>query len=454
MKNPAGARIPPFSFRWPLYILLGVLYLGFLLWTLSTVPFHPDESTYIYMSSDLDRILLQGPFSVCWTAENKPDRLQILRVSDCPLNRYTIGVARLVAGLPALVSSWAWEASWDQNLKQGEVPSAGLLLAARIPQALLLFLAVLLMARIGWQLGGEVGAVSAAVLLAVNSQVLLHARRAMAEAGLLFGMVLVIAVVLEQKDSAGKIFRAVIFPLMAGASLALAASAKYSALLVAPPALAGMFLLEEGALPREKIFRGMARFDVMALSFLLVFLALNPVYWCHPLPTLSAAISQRQNLVATQVAALRSAAPGLVLDSLPLRLLAVPYQLFFAAPAFWDIPNYAQITAASERAYLSNPLNSLTSGGALSLLWCILSLYGLALAIRRGARRGGDGRMRIAVIWFVSVLGGILIGVPILWQRYYLPLVPVFVVFASIAVSTIVKGLILRLRLSQSFPLE
>jgi 4-amino-4-deoxy-L-arabinose transferase-like glycosyltransferase len=425
----------PFPLKRILYPLLGIFYLGFLLGTLSSVPFHPDEATYIYMSRDLDRILAARPVSICWNPARPTDPLQVERERDAPLTRYTIGIARALAGITATTSNWNWTADWTQNLLQGAVPSNALLLAARLPQALLLFLTVLLMARLGWHLGGEAGAVSAAALLAFNSQILLHARRAMSEGALVFGMVLVMVVVLDMKGRRSPLVRGIIFPLLAGVALAIAASAKYSGLLVAPPALAGMFLGDRDAPLRKTVLRGMARSGVMALGFLLVFLAINPVYWCHPLAALSAAIAQRQSLLAAQVNALRTAAPGLVLDSFPLRLLAVPYQLFIAPLAFWDIPNYAQITAASEYSYLSNPINTITSGGILPPAWCVLSLAGLALVVARGVRRGSDGRLRVLGVWFLSVLAGILAGVPILWQRYYLPLIPVCAALSAVAVA-------------------
>ncbi len=444
MKDPARGAGRVFTLKRIFYSLLGTLYLGFLFITLRAVPFHPDEATYIYMSRDLDRILAAGPCAVCWIAGNESDPLQVERERDGPLTRYTIGTSRLVAGLPATVSNWNWSLDWNQNLERGAVPSGGLLLAARIPQALLLFLAVLLMARIGWKLGGEAGAVSAALLLALNSQILLHARRAMSEAGLLFGMILVIAVVLERKESVKGIARRIPYPLLAGAALAIATTAKYSGLLMAPVALAGMFLGRPDDSLREKIRRGIVRSAVLAFGFLLVFLALNPVYGCHPIATLSAVIAQRQSLLAAQIDALRVAAPGSVMDSFPLRLLAIPYQLFLAPLAFWDVPNYATFTAASQQSYLSNPLNGLTSGGILPLLWLILSLGGLGLALLRGARRGGDVRLRILIIWFLSVFGGIVVGVPILWQRYYLPLIPVCAALSAVAIAAIAKDVTRR----------
>jgi 4-amino-4-deoxy-L-arabinose transferase-like glycosyltransferase len=418
--------------------LEAVLYLVFLLATFSSIPFHPDEATYIYMSRDLDRIFTLGPSSVCWRAGNGSDPLQTERERDCPLARYTIGFARWTGGVSATVSNWDWNRGWDQNFKQGAVPADDLLILSRVPQALLLFLAVLLISRIGWRLGGGAGAISAAVFFGLNSQVLLHDRRAMAEAALLFGMILTITVLMEQKRDAGRMFRMLWLPLMAGAALALATLAKYSGLLLAPVALTGMFFATGERSPRKLLLRGVVRSAVMILGFLAIFLAFNPVFWCDPAGTLSAVITERQRLLGEQLTALRSAAPGLVLDSLPLRLLGVLYESFFAPPAFWDIPNYAKITAAAESAYLAQPLNALTGGGVLSFLFAVLFLYGLGVVIARGLKRGMDSSVWIATIWFLSVFAGIIAEVPILWQRYYLPLLPAAAALSAIAVGAII----------------
>src|SRR5436190_22554796 len=37
---------------------------AFIMWGAPRVPFHPDESTYLYMSQDFDRLIFQGPASV------------------------------------------------------------------------------------------------------------------------------------------------------------------------------------------------------------------------------------------------------------------------------------------------------------------------------------------------------------------------------------------------------
>jgi 4-amino-4-deoxy-L-arabinose transferase-like glycosyltransferase len=437
-KGRRAVRLLPAAF----WLVAAVPYLGFLLATLPAVPFHPDESTYIYMSFDLDRILADGPLSVCWRASSAGDPLQAERERDCPLARYAIAIGRRTGGRPALAAKWDWSATWTENQIRGALPSDALLLAARIPQAILLFLAVLLMARIGWRLGRGTGAVSAALLFGLNSQVLLHARRAMAESALLFGMILVAAVVLEFRGARAARQRTAAAPLSAGAALAVAALAKYSGLLMAPVALAGMFLvpqaeregLPEG--PRRRFLTGLLRGGVMVLAFGAVFLALNPVFWCDPAGAAAGAVSERNRLLGEQVAALKIAAPGSVLAAPGLRMLAVPYELFIAPPAFWDIPNYAAQTAAAERAYLSLPIHALTAGGILAALFAVLSLAGAALAIVRAVRKK-DPDVLLLLVWGASVLGGIWIGVPILWQRYYLPLIPVCCLFAALALGEI-----------------
>jgi 4-amino-4-deoxy-L-arabinose transferase-like glycosyltransferase len=416
------------------------VYLVFLLTTLPSVPFHPDEATYIYMSRDLERILRSGPLSVCWRPGGGSDPLQLERERDCPLARYAIGLARIVGGLPATSADWDWSADWESNLAQGAVPSDSLLLLARIPQTLLLFLTVLLTARIGWKLGGGPGALAAAALFGLNSEVLLHARRAMSESALLFGMILTVAVVLEQKRDAGRWIRGLGFPLLAGAALGVAALAKYSGLLAAPAALAGMFLYTGERSPRKVMLRGLARSGVMLLAFLAVFLAFNPVFWCDPLGTLSAVVGERQRLLALQVLTLRTAAPASVLDTLPQRLLGVFFELFFSPLAIWDVPNYAAATAAAEQAYLASPLNTLTAGGIFGAASVVLVFGGLILAVIRIFRRKNAAAWAVVMIWAGSVLGGILVGVPILWQRYYLPLIPICAVLGAIAISTMVKG--------------
>ena len=59
----------------------------------------------------------------------------------------------------------------------------------------------------------------------------------------------------------------------------------------------------------------------------------------------------------------------------------------------------------------------------------------------RFLRRGSDTAWLLALIWFLCVFFGIVAGVPILWQRYYLPLIPAGAALSAGAVGAIVAKL-------------
>jgi 4-amino-4-deoxy-L-arabinose transferase-like glycosyltransferase len=206
---------------------------------------------------------------------------------------------------------------------------------------------------------------------------------------------------------------------------------------MAPVAITAMFLGYRGKPLQGVVKQGLARSGILGVGFLAGFLFLNPVYWCNPLSTLAAVIAARKSLLSAQLETLRIAAPGLVLDSFPSRLLAIPYQLFFAPLAFWDVPTYQQATAASEHAYAAIPIHGLSSGTVFSSLWCGLILAGLGLAVRRSVQRVADSRVQILAVWFITVWVGHTIVVPILWQRYYLPFIPIGAALSALAIAAL-----------------
>ena len=102
---------------------------------LAGVPFHPDESTQLFMSSDLNT-LFSRPADLFWSTANEQDARQIYRELDAPLARYLIGVGRTIASLPALPVDWDWSKSWEENQTAGALPDARLLLVGRLSVAL------------------------------------------------------------------------------------------------------------------------------------------------------------------------------------------------------------------------------------------------------------------------------------------------------------------------------
>ena len=74
-----------------------VLYSLFLLWGVQKVPFHPDESSLLYQSRDLEAYL-HGPRALAWDASKLDDADQVYRLLNAPLTKYLLGLSRQLIG--------------------------------------------------------------------------------------------------------------------------------------------------------------------------------------------------------------------------------------------------------------------------------------------------------------------------------------------------------------------
>ena len=94
---------------WGALWLLWGGYAAALLVTLPAVPFHPDESTHLYLSRDFDLLFRQRePAAVTWQAADAPPDVRRYRLLEAPLSRYLIGLSRALTGQPALTTSTDW----------------------------------------------------------------------------------------------------------------------------------------------------------------------------------------------------------------------------------------------------------------------------------------------------------------------------------------------------------
>jgi hypothetical protein len=171
------------------FIILLTLLSFYYFWGIKFVPFHPDESTYIYMSSDFDALFIDVS-SLFWQADREDDARQNYRELDAPITRYLIGLGRTLIGHQALSVDWDWGKSWDENILAGAYPDSDLLRVSRLSIALFLPLTLTLMYSIGKHIQGRSLGLLSALLLGTNAVVLLHGRRAMTEGPLLLGVTL------------------------------------------------------------------------------------------------------------------------------------------------------------------------------------------------------------------------------------------------------------------------
>ena len=432
-------------FRPSVPVLLLILALsGFYFAGLAHVPFHPDEATYLYMSADFDT-LLSDPLALAWQPGQSADadpRVRY-RAVDGPLLRFAIGAVRRLARLPALPVDWDWSATYTENQARGALPTAGLLLAGRLAAALLYPACLRLIYLAGRDLGGETAGWLACLLLGTDALVLLHTRRAMAEGPLLFGVCLAIWALLRAHPR----------PALLAGSGALALSAKLSAAALLPalglaalrldalfppggPGKAGRLSIRiRGAVLSGSLFVAVCA----GLTF-----ALNPFYWRQPLPAFQAGWTARQTLLARQVAEFQHADPNQVLSSPPVRVLAMAAHLFILPPVVQDVGNYTAALQESSNRYLAAPLNDFARGLVFGGLRLTLSLAGFGL-LTVGSRKVAP-ILRRKRAWFIlaglSLAAGLLISVPLPFQRYWLPLVP----FTSICTALGLSGLLRRVR--------
>jgi hypothetical protein len=405
-----------------LLALIG-LFTAFYLWGVEAVPFHPDESTYLYMSSDLET-LFKAPTSMIWQPENEGDRRQHYRVIDAPLTRYLLGGGRILAGQPALAADWDWGKSWAENQEAGALPENALLKTGRVTVILVLPVSLLLIFLIGRAISGRYTGLLAVILLGLNALALLHNRRAMAESTLTVAILFAIWSFTQAERR----------PWLAGLAMALAFNAKHSALALLPVGLLAACWIPRSMDNRlHRSIRGGAAF---LLIFGLVTFALNPYLWRDPLEALQATWSARQDLLASQLSHTARLAPTQILVTPMERAAALLANVYYTPLSFSEVGNYIENTAPSEQVYRAMPLHTLFRGLVGGTLLLVLTITGMlhgALMVRRP----NQDRQRALVITLLATvmqITALVITIPLPWQRYSIPLLPFASLWAAYAI--------------------
>lgn len=387
----------------------------------ANVPFHPDESTNIFMSADFET-LFTDPLSLAWQPEN-PSPHQLLRLLDAPLARYLVGAGRSIAGLQPTRADWNWSKSWAENQAAGALPGPKLLTTARLGPAALFPFSLFLVYFAGKRLGGRGLGLVAGIFFASNALILLHTRRAMAESGLIFTICLFLAclVVFQKKTW------------LIAIPAALAFCAKHSTLPLAAVGLLAVLLYE---LPKPKWLRLGINLGSFILIWVTIVFAFNPILWKDPFGALNAAISARQTLQNAQTEAFNGALPDAVLRSPEQVILSLIANQFIVPPAISDVGNYADQIRVSADHYLENPLHQLARGLVFGGLMLALALLGFLFAIMRMFRPIAGSRLP----WLLINLAGLLqffalaVTITLPFQRYVLPITPFVCLWTGLCV--------------------
>lgn len=137
--------------------LLAIGFVGLYLFDLSSAPFFPDESSYIFMSRDFVTAFLKGdPSALMWQPGESLTREMRYRLRDGAVPRDLIGLSLWLHGYSAadVNADWAWDQPWQANVLNRQIPQPGVLRASRVPSAVLAALTAVLIFWIGASMRG------------------------------------------------------------------------------------------------------------------------------------------------------------------------------------------------------------------------------------------------------------------------------------------------------------
>jgi hypothetical protein len=390
----------------PLSVL--ILYMAFFFSTILLVPFHPDESTQIYMSHDID-VLFTTPGKLFFRPESTLTPEQRYRLIDAPLPRTIIGISRGIFHLPLQKSDWNWSLSWEENNANGALPNNFMLFNARLSLAVfvplgLVFFYLILKGFVNWPISLLI-----TIVLGMNAIFLVHTRRSMAE-GVSFCFYFIVLFLIIRKPN-----KAFLIGLLAG----LAFQAKQTTL---PILLVPVIVWITCGIKSLKYKRIILRVLIYCGAIFLTYYVLNPIAWKDPFHVALLQIQNRLAFSQVQSVEYLALASPLAVTTLPSRFAAWLANTFFAAPAFYDIGNYSKELAIEINKYDSIFLNNLFTGWFSGVVVLFLGLFGILFSILKGKTLIISGNRTLLILFITSLLQTIFVNffLPITFQRYFL----------------------------------
>ncbi len=385
-----------------------LIYLILFFATMSSVPFHPDEATQIYMSRDL-KILFSSPKQLNYQFEQDLSSIQRYRLIDAPLPRTIIGIAYAITNTEQINSDWNWSRSWEENTENGALPSNQKLLIARLSLGLFvplgLFLFYLIFKNVSnWQISLFV-----TVLLGLNSLFLVHTRRAMAE-GLAFTLYMAALYLMIHKPKSA---------LLIGILSGLAIQSKQTSL---PLLLFPLLYWVMYGIVHKGYFEMTRKVVFFLGSVLVIHYLLNPVIWMDPLRLTILQFQTRLAFSQNQATEYLALSSPLAVSGFISRFTAWLANTFFATAAYFDVGNYAIDLSSQIALYKSLIFHRLINGWFSGVIILILNLFGMILSLNKPVVNNITNSRTIQILLAITILQTIfsIFMLPITFQRYYL----------------------------------
>jgi len=407
-----------------LYLICGVfsiLWMFFYFKNLVIVPFHPDESTQIYMSKDVE-LLLNHTTDLYFQETVQNSIEQDYRLLDAPLTKYFIGIFRIIFKLESIPFDWDWSKSWNDNQKA--IPGNQLLLISRLSSAIFFPFSIVLFALIVKEVFKTENLLIflSLILFAFNSLLLLHTRRAMAESSMIFFLLLSLLTLTKIPNK---------WFFLSSVPIALAINAKQILIFLIPLAILLLIWIF-----KNQFKNFMMQFILFFVLLVGVFLILNPIAWKQPIQVAKQMVNQRIELSRNQIDAIETVSPEFLTNSFSKRSVAFIAQLFILQPIPQEISNYQEYLNQSIVDYFKNPLHRgfirNLFGGTIYLVLFLIGFYKSISSLPTKFKL-------IFLSGFILFSLEILLSLAIPFQRYYLPSIPFTIFFAMIGLRQIIN---------------
>ncbi|HNO93132.1 MAG TPA: phospholipid carrier-dependent glycosyltransferase [Anaerolineales bacterium] len=308
-----------------LFLVLCVLYI---LSGIPLVPFHGDESAYIILSEDYDRVFKKHEVEKVLFDPDGPK--QYLRLSTGAILSFSIGFARDITNNEDPINKWLWGASWDENLAKGNLPAPSLLNVARFSSAIMGALGtVLFFVLLRYLYPSRLAAWLATLAFVTQGSLLVSIRRAMQEGPkfLFLTLTTLLAFLIIQNLQTQKLRKGLYFALGIASGLTLAAKQDTAPVLVALY-LTIAFIPVWNRTSFRAVWHTLLYLFAATLLAYATFLAFMPVFWqwwesVFVLTGLSVALFQIPFIHETRSKVLASAG------------LALVVVMTFVSPALW-----------------------------------------------------------------------------------------------------------------------
>jgi len=413
-----------------LILFLSIFYIS----GIQSVPFHPDESTQIYMSSDL-KALLRDPSELFWSEENIGTEKQIYHTIDAPITRYVIGLMRLISKSNTIQNDWNWGSSWEENEQSGAMPDQNLLYLSRFGISMFVILSLFGIYECGKIItGSNYWATLSILFLGFNSLVLLHTRRAMSEGILLFSCILFLYIAITIKSNYWL--------------LSIPAAIAFNTKQISIPLLLVGFIiiLVELKANNSNIKKYIQNSFMYFFIFSLIYVILNPYLWQSPFEAITASINNRQILLENQIKAFTGIYPTLMKAGIFKRAGIIISNLFITPPSFSEIGNYLEVTKFASTTYLINPLNNLLRGMIWGSMLLIISIFGLLIGLIKQFKNIELINKSIIYLLILSIVHFVFLSIFIKlpFQRYVILLVPFQCLCTTIGTKYIFQEIIFK----------